>query len=61
MTIASAAVSGAWTGPIRSAQLNQYHHSPVMLSGAAKMSPHSAGSWGPSTNKDAGRLGGVLM
>jgi pimeloyl-ACP methyl ester carboxylesterase len=39
--IVSAAAAGAWTGPMRSAQLNQYHQSPAVLPGVAIMSPHA--------------------
>src|SRR5271166_4781124 len=51
LMIASAAAVGAWTGPIRSAQLNQYHQSPVVRSGVAITSPQSARLCGSCTHR----------
>ena len=51
LMITSAAAAGAWTGPIRSAQLNQYHQSPVAPPGAAMTSLHCARSCGSCTEQ----------
>ena len=61
LMITSAAAAGAWTGPIRSAQLNQYHQSPVAPPGAAMTSLHCARSCGSCTDRAVSRPAGMVM
>ena len=60
LMITSAAAAGAWTGPIRSAQLNQYQ-SPVAPPGAAMTSLHCARSCGSCTDRAVSRPAGMVM